>query len=430
MRKFKGKSLLNCVNTYCVIDIETTGLDPQIDDIIEIGIIKVNNNKIIDTFSSLVKPFSPISDFISQLTGITNEKVKDCPTIDKILPFVKDFISDKIIIGHNINFDINFLYDNFVRFENYLFRNDYIDTMRLSRILFKELLDHRLSTIANHLNVKFNKMHRALIDCEITNNCYRKIKDYITKNNIDISQILRQNKTKLKAKDITTNYTTFEESNPFYNKTCVFTGTLEFPRRQAMKYVVDFGGHCADNVTLSTDYLIVGNFEYSANIKGNKSSKLRKAESLVLQGYDIKILSENVFYDLIEQNKIKENEKIKTSQLVDNNIQTKEYIEGKDYVLDTKQALYFSNLGTQFEKNNNISEAINAYGKSAYFAFEGNYVYERLYILYRKNKEYDKAINILNFAIFVFDKLINKERPDRLKKLYDFKEKLKKLTKV
>ena len=149
-----------------------------------------------------------------------------------------------------------------------------------------------------------------------------------------------------------------------------------------------------------------------------------------MQGYDIKILSENVFYDLIEQNKIKENEKIKTSQLVDNNIQTKEYIEGKDYVLDTKQALYFSNLGTQFEKNNNISEAINAYEKSAYFAFEGNYVYERLYILYRKNKEYDKAINILNFAIFVFDKLINKERPDRLKKLYDFKEKLKKLTKV
>lgn len=99
-------------------------------------------------------------------------------------------------------------------------------------------------------------------------------------------------------------------------------------------------------------------------------------------------------------------------------------------MLDAKKALYFSNIGTQFEKNNNIREAINAYEKSAYYAFEGNYVYERLYILYRKNKEYDKAINILNFAVFVFDKLINKERTDRLKKLYNFKEKLKKITEV
>ncbi|NLO49067.1 MAG: exonuclease, partial [Clostridiales bacterium] len=84
-------------------------------------------------------------------------------------------------------------------------------------------------------------------------------------------------------------------------KICVFTGTLEkMVRKEAMQAVVDFGGTCGDNVTSKTNYLILGNFDYCKSIKDGKSRKHKKAEKLILQGQDISIISENVFYDLLE----------------------------------------------------------------------------------------------------------------------------------
>lgn len=93
----------------------------------------------------------------------------------------------------------------------------------------------------------------------------------------------------------------FKKDHPFYNKNCVFTDALEkFTRKDAAQIVCNIGGFCENNVTKKTNFLIVGDFDYSANIKDGKSSKLKKAEQLILAGQDLHIISENTFYDMLE----------------------------------------------------------------------------------------------------------------------------------
>ena len=151
-RKYKGKSLLELPKTYTIIDIETTGLDPKLDDILEVSAIKVINNKTIDSFTSFVSlPYS-IPDFITNLTGITNEMIENAPAIEKVLLNFYNFIGNDILVGHNINFDINFLYDNLEKYHNIYMKNNFIDTLRLSRKINSELKHHKLSSLIEFYN--------------------------------------------------------------------------------------------------------------------------------------------------------------------------------------------------------------------------------------------------------------------------------------
>jgi DNA polymerase-3 subunit epsilon len=111
---------------------------------------------------------------------------------------------------------------------------------------------------------------------------------------------LRPTKSGFSAKDIQASTTDFDEASPVYEKVFVFTGTLErMTRKEAMQLVVDRGGLCGDGVNKKTNFLVLGNNDYSSTIKDGKSSKQKKAEQLKLSGCDIEIISENVFYDMI-----------------------------------------------------------------------------------------------------------------------------------
>lgn len=305
-RALKGKSLINLLNDYIVFDIETTGLDSTYDEIIEIGAIKVKNNKIASTFNSLIKAKNKIDEYITELTGITNEMVKDAPTIGEILPDFIKYVGNDILIGHNVNFDINFIYDNLYRNNFEVLSNDFIDTMRLSRKLLPELSHHRLVDLANYFKIDTANNHRSLKDCEITLNVYEKIKELALQKyeNLESFQNVfkkHKNGIAIRAKDIVTNNTEFDVDNPFYEKYVAITGTLEkVLRKEAMQLIVDLGGHCEDGVTKKTNYLILGNNDYNPILRGKKSSKLIKAETLKLEGKDIEIISENVFYDIID----------------------------------------------------------------------------------------------------------------------------------
>ena len=109
-RPEKGLSLIELPSDYVLLDLETTGLNPAGDSIIEIGAIKVKEYDIVDTFEAFVKPPHPISYFITDLTGITNEMVKDAGSIETVLPEFLRFVGSSLVMGHNVNFDINFLY--------------------------------------------------------------------------------------------------------------------------------------------------------------------------------------------------------------------------------------------------------------------------------------------------------------------------------
>lgn len=297
----KGKSLIELPDNYTVIDIETTGLSPEYDDIIELSAIKVKNNEIVDKFQTLVKPEYEISDFITDLTGITNDMLINQPVIDKVLSNFIDFIGNDIVIGHNVNFDINFIYDGNLYNYNKEFNNNFVDTYRISCKLLK-LPQNRLIDIATHYNIDVKGQHRAMRDCEITQQVFACLKQEILQRYKNAKEFYYTNwavNNKVKASDITTDKTSFDTSHIFYNKVCVFTGALNLPRKTAMQYVVNLGGKCADTVNKETSFLILGKQDYS-RIKNEKSRKILKAEEYILKGQDIKILPEDIFYDLIQ----------------------------------------------------------------------------------------------------------------------------------
>lgn len=301
VRELKGKSLLTCdINNYIVLDLETTGLDARLDEIIEIGAIKVENGKKISSYSTLVKPPFELPEFIEKLTGITNEMLVDAPALKNVLPSFLEFVGDEYIVGHNVNFDINFIYDAvFKLYNGKAFSNNFIDTMRLSRRIFKDYESHRLNTLCYKFGLKIKPTHRAMADCEATFECYEYIKRYVTENNIDLN-IFKATNHGVKAKEITSTASEYDENHPLFGKVCVFTGALSFTRREAMQMVADVGGINGDNVSKKTNYLILGNFDYIKNVQNNKSNKVKKAEELILQGQDISIISEDVFLELLK----------------------------------------------------------------------------------------------------------------------------------
>lgn len=306
IRNNKGQSLLAFPDNYTVFDIETTGLDSKYDEIIEIGALKIRNNKIIDQFSFLIKPSSPIDEFITKLTGITNEMVSDAPNINEILPKFLEFIGDDTLIGHNINFDINFVYDNLIN-NNYEkgLSNDFIDTLRLGRKILKDLKHHKLKDLAEYYEIDIDGSHRSLKDCEITNEIFKNLKSQALEQFGTIENFVdsyKKTHNGIKASDIVAHNKHFDEDNFFYKKNVAITGTLErILRKDAMQIIADLDGYCEDRVTQKTNCLILGNNDYNPILRGKKSSKLLKAEQMKLKGYDIEIISENVFYDIISE---------------------------------------------------------------------------------------------------------------------------------
>ena len=171
-RIYKGQRVNSFVSDYTIIDLETTGFSPKDCKIIELSAIKVRGNKIVDTYSMLVNPETHISSKITKITHITDDMVKEAPTIEQILPNYLSFIGNDIVIGHNVHFDINFIYDNNLRITNQPFRNCYIDTLYLARKALPQLEHHRLADIADYYNIVPDNAHRALCDCETTYKIY------------------------------------------------------------------------------------------------------------------------------------------------------------------------------------------------------------------------------------------------------------------
>ena len=176
-RPGRGKSLIASPEDYVCIDLETTGLRPSSDWIIEVAAYRMRSGKAEDRFVSFVRPgeIGKVSSFITQLTGITREMVADAPLPEEVLPELFDFVGDDMVVGHNTCFDMNFLYDGAIRAGLDPIGNDFTDTMRISRRTYKELPNHRLGTLAQHLDVVPTAAHRAAADVETTIRCYEQM---------------------------------------------------------------------------------------------------------------------------------------------------------------------------------------------------------------------------------------------------------------
>lgn len=301
-RENKGKAVNALPEDYVALDLETTGLDPEWDSIIEIGMVRVRRGEVVAEYSTLVNPGMPIDDFIAELTGITNDMLAAAPALPEVLPAARDFLGDDIILGHNINFDINFIYDNCEYQGLKPVSNGYIDTMRISRRVLPDLKHHRLRDIVNALGVDHAQAHRAIGDCHATIDCYKALLAHIDAGagrEAYITEVSRHGAQRSDLHALTADGTAVDEMHPLYGKHCVFTGTLaKMVRLDAAQAVVNVGGLCDNGVTKDTNFLILGASDYS-KIKDGKSNKLKRAESLIAKGADLQIISENVFYDLM-----------------------------------------------------------------------------------------------------------------------------------
>lgn len=175
VRNIKGQSL---DTTYCVLDLETTGFSPRLEKITEIGIMKYQDGKVIDKFSCFVNPEKSIPPRVVEVTGITDDMVRNAETIDKVFPKLLEFIKDSVLVAHNAEFDVGFL-RHFARELGYEFDFTYLDTLSLAYELFPEYKTYKLGRIAKNLGIKVDVAHRALDDVDTTVKVFKVMLDML-----------------------------------------------------------------------------------------------------------------------------------------------------------------------------------------------------------------------------------------------------------
>lgn len=163
-------------DTYVVIDVETSGLNPDEHEIIELGAIMVVDHCIKERFSLLVRPQQTIKSKIEEITGITNAMLQnEGVEISVAMPKFIAFLCDLPVVSHNMDFDYSFLRKACAVCNLPLLSNRSIDTLTLSRRKIKQVGNYKLSTLANHFAIETEQMHRSIADCEITYQLYEKL---------------------------------------------------------------------------------------------------------------------------------------------------------------------------------------------------------------------------------------------------------------
>ncbi len=169
---YKSLKVNEYPDDYVIFDIETSGLNPSKDKIIEIGAVKYINNRKVDEFNYLINPNVKLEKIITEVTGLTDHDLIDKPNIKEILPKFLDFIGDYPVIGHNVSFDIDFVNYNLRTLHYPELNNKVIDTLFLSRITIYDIKNHRLKTLKEYLKLDYSS-HRSMCDCYTCNEVYQ-----------------------------------------------------------------------------------------------------------------------------------------------------------------------------------------------------------------------------------------------------------------
>ncbi|HVC68735.1 MAG TPA: exonuclease domain-containing protein [Acidimicrobiales bacterium] len=155
--------------TFAVVDVETTGGGPETCALTEIAAAKFRGGACLGTFATLVDPCDVIPPFITSLTGITNDMVRDAPSLPGVLPAFVEFVHGAVIVGHNVSFDLAFLNAALEHNDRFPLDNLVVDTLALARRLAAEEIPNcKLGTLASALELEHRPAHRALDDVMAT----------------------------------------------------------------------------------------------------------------------------------------------------------------------------------------------------------------------------------------------------------------------
>ena len=163
------------MDTYVSIDLETTGLNPKTDKIIEIGAVKVIGGEVKETFSCFVHPGRHLEERITELTGITEEDLAGAPGIEEVLPGLLEFLGEYPLLRHSILFDFSFLKKAAVN-QKLSFEKQAVDTLKLARKYLPQLEHRNLGYLCQYYGIEHHA-HRALEDARATALLYQKLEE-------------------------------------------------------------------------------------------------------------------------------------------------------------------------------------------------------------------------------------------------------------
>lgn len=177
------------INTYIAVDLETTGLNPKTDKIIEIGAVRVVDGQIAETFESLVNPHRRLNGTVRELTRITDEQLAEAPDINVVLKRFLDFAEENVLLGHRVLFDYSFLKKAAVD-HNVVFERQGIDTLKLARKYLPQLESRTLPVLCQYYDIAYTP-HRALADAKAAHLLYGKlVENFYNEEDFRASQLL------------------------------------------------------------------------------------------------------------------------------------------------------------------------------------------------------------------------------------------------
>lgn len=171
-------------NKLAFVDIETTGMRSSHDRIIEIGILRVEDNKLVKTFQTLVNPQAYLPKEITGLTGITAKELENAPTFNSIKHDVLEILDGCTFVAHNVRFDYGFVKNELLR-ENITYTAKHFCTVRLSRMLFPQWERHNLDSLIQHCNIVCESRHRAFDDAQVLFEFYMHLQKTLTQEQLE-----------------------------------------------------------------------------------------------------------------------------------------------------------------------------------------------------------------------------------------------------
>lgn len=265
---------------YAIVDIETTGGSAGMDRITEIAIVHHNGENVTGHYSTLINPERSISPFISGLTGITNEMVKDAPKFYEVAREIIEWTEGRIFVAHNAHFDYRFIKEEFSSL-GYTYTRHLLDTVKLSRLAFPGYKSYSLSNLVQQMNIPIKNRHRALGDAMATAYLFTMIMEsgsFTGSSNNFLSMNIRASSLP-KSISIDTILNLPEEHGVYYfrneQNTLIYVGKSKNIKTRIARHFSDYTTKSEKirQSTYSIDYEITGN-ELAALIK--ESIEIRK----------------------------------------------------------------------------------------------------------------------------------------------------------
>lgn len=298
---------------FIAIDFETA--NNRRDSICSIGLVKIKDKNVVEKLHTYINPEQPFDTYNIKIHGIGKDIVEDAPTFKEYWPILKKHIEHELIVAHFSSFDMSVLRSSLNAIDEPYPIFQYTCSYQISQKIWPELINYKLTTLADYLSIKFTH-HDALDDAYACSEVINKALELSDSNNLieltkkfnmklgkhdGISYTASGNKKiKNDLSIISSTNEKFETDHPFYEASVVFTGTLNsMVRKEAVQKVVDLGGSYSNSVNKNVNYLVIGDYDLTRFSEGFKSSKIVKAEALLLEGQKIEIISENEFVRMI-----------------------------------------------------------------------------------------------------------------------------------